>query len=130
MNDLATYFNNTPGSGVLSTADRDGVVDAALYARPHVLEGGTVAFIMPDHVTHRNLQENPHAVYLFIEEHASDGREWHGTRLYMTKIHEEKDTERLYAMRRRTSEGDREGRFLVVFSVDRVRPLVGGDLDA
>lgn len=130
MNDLATYFNHTPGTGVLSTADRNGVVDSAVYARPHVLDDGTVAFIMPDHLTHRNIQENPHAVYLFIEESASGRKEWHGTRLYLTKIQEEKDTDRLYAMRRRTAEEDREGRYLVIFRVDQTRPLVGGDTGA
>jgi hypothetical protein len=35
--DVKTYFENTKGSGILATADKDGMVDAAVYARPHFL---------------------------------------------------------------------------------------------
>jgi hypothetical protein len=34
---LKEYFENTRGTGVLSTADNEGKVDAAIYSRPHVL---------------------------------------------------------------------------------------------
>ena len=40
------YFDETTGLGILSTANYDGQVDAAVYSRPHVMENGTVAFIM------------------------------------------------------------------------------------
>jgi hypothetical protein len=64
--DLAEYFENQKGSGVLATADDQGRVDAAVYARPHVIDSETIAFIMPDRLTHHNLQSNNHAAYLFI----------------------------------------------------------------
>ncbi|MFZ0134242.1 MAG: pyridoxamine 5'-phosphate oxidase family protein, partial [Desulfobacterales bacterium] len=56
---LAEYFENTEGFGVLATADSDGKVDAAVYARPHFLEDGTIAMIMRERLTHHNLQSNP-----------------------------------------------------------------------
>ena len=65
---LSEYFENTEGFGVLATADKDGRVDAAVYARPHILEDGTVAMIMRDRLTHHNLQSNPHATYLFAKK--------------------------------------------------------------
>lgn len=34
--DLNNYFENTKGRGILATADADGKVDAAVFARPHV----------------------------------------------------------------------------------------------
>ena len=55
---LKEYFNDTKGLGVLATADGEGKVDAAIYARPHFMEDGTLAFIMRDRLTHHNLQSN------------------------------------------------------------------------
>jgi len=34
---LKTYFENTRGTGIISTADSNGRVNAAVYARPHVI---------------------------------------------------------------------------------------------
>jgi hypothetical protein len=68
MKNLKEYFESTKGSGVLATADSSGKVDAAIYSRPHFLEEGTLAFIMRDRLTYNNLQSNPHATFLFLEE--------------------------------------------------------------
>ena len=35
---LHDYFENTTGTGVLATADSSGNVNAAIYARPHVMD--------------------------------------------------------------------------------------------
>jgi hypothetical protein len=56
--DLKEYFDDTKGVGVLATADGEGKVDAAIYARPHFMEDGTLAVIMRDRLTHHNLQSN------------------------------------------------------------------------
>lgn len=123
--DLKTYFQETRGMGVLATADAKGPVDAAVYSRPHVLEPDQVAFIMPDRLTHRNLQSNPHAAYLFREE----GAGYKGVRLLLTRLREEQDSDLLQALRRGPHAGetgaDDDPRFLVVFRVDRVLPLIG-----
>jgi len=118
------YFESVKGTGVLATADREGKVDAAVYSRPHFMEDGTLGFIMPDRLTHRNLQMNPHAVYLFVQE----GPRYKGCRLFLKKTREEKDTDRLRALRRRKypAKGESEGpRFLVFFQLEKVLPLVG-----
>ena len=65
---LRSYFTEHTGFGVMATADSDGKVDAAVYARPHFVDENTVAFIMADRLTHANLQTNPHATYLFKEK--------------------------------------------------------------
>jgi len=65
---LMEYFKDSRGHGVMVTADSEGKVDITIYARPHVMDEETIAFIMPDRLTHQNLQSNPHAAYLFIEE--------------------------------------------------------------
>lgn len=123
--DLNAYFENTRGTGILATADKEGKVDAAVYARPHILEDGTVAMIMRDRLTHSNLTSNPHAAYLFIEERPG----YRGKRLFLTKVREEEESELLYALKRknRSSKEDSEKgeKFLVVFKIDKALPLIG-----
>jgi hypothetical protein len=119
---LDEYFARHKGLGVLSTADSDGKVDAAIYARPHFLEDGTLAFIMRDRLSHHNLQSNPHATYLFKEE----GAGYKGKRLFLTRVGEEQNTELLESLRRRKpAYGNGEDRFLVFFKLDQELPLVG-----
>ena len=119
---LKEYFENTEGFGVLATADGKGKVDAAVYARPHFFEDGTIAMIMRDRLTHHNLQSNPYATYLFRENNAG----YKGKRLFLTKLREEVGGELLNSLRRRQyiDESD-EPKFLVFFSIDKELPLVG-----
>jgi hypothetical protein len=122
---LSTYFENHKGFGVLSTADSDGVVNSAIYARPHIMDDGTVGFIMANRLSHENLKTNPFAAFLFKE----DGPGYQGKRLKLTKVREEQDTERIQTLQRRFYAPDAEERmkplFLVYFKVDEEFPLVG-----
>jgi Pyridoxamine 5'-phosphate oxidase len=123
MEALRKYFENTTGMGVIATADSDGRVNSAVYSRPHFLEDGSLAFIMRDRLTHHNLQSNPHAAYLFVEE----GPGYKGKRLHLTKIKEEENSERIQTLTRRQYQNEKEGgRFLVSFQVDKELPLIGG----
>lgn len=120
--ELKDYFESTKGVGVMATADSDGKVGAAIYARPHFMEDGTLAFIMRDRLTHHNLQSNDHATFLFIE----DGPGYKGKRLFLTKVREEQDSELLHSLRRRQYPDDKaEVRFLVFFKLNKELPLVG-----
>jgi hypothetical protein len=124
--DLHEYFEKTKGTGVLATADSSGNVDAALYARPHMLKDGTLAFIMADRLTHHNLQSNPQAAYLFIETRGM----YQGKRLFLKKVSEEKNSERIKTMRRsclcnEEKESDGKDRYLVIFKLEKELPLVG-----
>jgi len=122
--ELKEYFENVKGLGVLSTADSHGKVNSAIYSRPHVMEDGSLAFIMRDRLTHQNIESNPHAVYLFKE----DGPGYNGKRLYLTKIREAQDSDLIDSLSRRGYPSDqdrRESRFLVYFKLEKERPLVG-----
>lgn len=127
--DLDQYFKDTKGIGVLATADGEGHVDAAVYARPHIMDTETVAFIMPDRLTHHNLQSNDHAAYLFIEE----GARYKGVRLFLTKMQEEMGGELIQTVRRSkygAACGEEEQCFfLVTFKVNKVLPLIGAEKD-
>lgn len=120
--ELREYFEKTEGRAILATADRDGKVDAAVYARPHFMDDGTIALIMRDRLTHHNLQSNFHACYLFMEK----GPGYKGKRLFLTKVREEQDTELLQSLRRRQYLDEKdEAKFLVFFKVDKELPLIG-----
>jgi hypothetical protein len=122
---LQEYFESTKGLGVLATSDSEGNVDVAVYARPHVMEDGSLAMIMRDRLSHKNLQSNPKAAYLFKEE----GAGYKGKRFFLKKIKEEQDSERIKELRRRTYPDDdaihAESKFLVFFSVEKELPLIG-----
>lgn len=128
--DLAEYFENQKGSGVLATADDQGRVDVAVYARPHVIDRESIAFIMPDRLTHHNLQSNNHAAFLFMER----GLGYKGIRLFLTKVREEEDSELLHSIHRRKYASEKgeeeESRFLVFFKIDKVLPLIGAGKDS
>lgn len=123
--ELAEYFKKAKGVSILSTADSQGKVNAAIYGRPHFMTEDTVAFIAADRLTHANLLVNPSAVYLFKEDGSYEGR-----RLYLTKTHEEKDSPLIDEIRRHKNKkaaGDvkTESKFLIYFTIDKVLPLIG-----
>ena len=120
--ELKDYFENTEGNGILSTADGNGQVDAAVYSRPHVMDDGTIALIMRDRLTHHNLQSNSNDCYLFVEK----GPGYKGKRLFLSKAREEQDSELLQSLQRRQYINEKdEAKFLVFFKIDKELPLVG-----
>ena len=120
---LKKYFDETKGLGVLSTADGNGRVNAAVYARPHVMQDGKLGFIMRDRLSHHNLQTNPHAAYLFREEQSG----YKGVRLHLTKTHEEMGTPLVKELCQRCRIDDKPDtvRYLVFFDIAKKLPLIG-----
>ena len=126
---LEEYFETHTGDGVLATADGQGRVNGALYARPHVMDGRTVAFIMGDRLSHANLMQNPCAAYIFIPK----GPRREGLRLYLTMARQEEDSPLVPELRRRggpagEARDPSQKKFLVYFTVDKVLPLVGASV--
>lgn len=119
---LTGYFAQHHGTAVLSTADTDGIVDAAIFSKPHIIGTDTIALLMTDRLSHANLQANPHACYLFLE----DGPGWQGKRLYLKKLGEERNSELARSLIRRTDpEAHNIDVNLVFFEVEKVLPLIG-----
>lgn len=124
MKALQQYFENTKGLGILATADSSGKVDAAIYSRPHFLEENTLAFIMRDRLTHHNLQSNPSATFLFVEEGSCSA----GKRLFLTKVREENNPDLINTIKRRKYTDEKEELlYLVYFSLEKELPLIGGE---
>ena len=125
---IGEYFENAKGMGIIATSDAQGRVDMAVYAKPHIMDDDTIAFIMRDRLTHHNLQSNNRAAYLFKEE----GPGYKGTRLFLTKLREEQDSELLYEIRSKRYPSEKEAGktlFLVFFKVDKILPLIGPGRD-
>ena len=122
---LLDYFENVEGLGVLATADSDGMVDLAVYAKPHVIDETTVAFVMRERLSHQNLKSNPNAAYMFVEK--GDG--YKGKRLYLTETREETNSSLVEEFRKKQPEicpaRDDSNKYLVFFQVNDVWPLVG-----
>ena len=122
---LSDYFENVNGFGILATADENGMADLAIYAKPYVIDETTIAFIMRERLTRKNLKSNPKAAYMFIER----GEGYTGKRLYLTKIREESNTSVVEMFRKKQPEicspDDDSNKYLVHFHIDVVRPLVG-----
>ena len=122
---LSGYFENVQGMGIMATADSDGMVDLAIYAKPRVVDETTVAFVMKERLSHRNLRSNPNAAYMFIEK----GDEYKGRRLYLTELREETNSSLIEEFIKKQPEicpvGDDSSKYLVFFQVNDVWPLVG-----
>lgn len=120
---LKAYFEENKGLGVLSTADKEGNVNSAIYARPHVMDDGNLGFIMRDRLSHHNLSTNPKAAYLFREGDAG----YKGIRLHLSKVSEEHDTPLVEELCRRCriDKSPDAVRYLVVFRIDKEMPLIG-----
>ncbi|MFO7607434.1 MAG: pyridoxamine 5'-phosphate oxidase family protein [Desulfurivibrionaceae bacterium] len=122
---LKEYFAKTRGRGVLSSADAEGRVTTAIYSTPVVRNDNLLAFVTREHLTYANLQTNPYAAYLFMEDRNSLA----GVRLYLKKSGEDDDPELLAAMSRRyltpAEEKAKGPKHLVYFEVEKILPLVG-----
>lgn len=122
---LQEYFSAKQGIGILSTADGEGKVTTAIYSRPRIQDNTTLAFIMRERLTYHNLQTNPNAAFMFIEENQG----YRGIRLFLKKLREDNDPAVIAAMTRRhlSPEEDQEKgpKHLVIFRVEMILPLIG-----
>ena len=121
---LADYFQGAKGVGVLATSDSDGNVDLAIYARPYVIDDNTIAFSMSERLSYANVLSNPKAAYMFIEH----GEGYVGKRLYLTRLGEEKNPQRIKDIKKqhsRVSDPSDASKHLIYFAIDKTRPLVG-----
>ncbi len=121
--DLAAFFQAHDGVGVLSTADGAGVVNSALFARPHI-EADRALFISVDRQNLANLRENPSASYLF----QAHGEGYEGVRLSLKLAEISEDEARIQPLLRTHAREDVK-RYLLIFDIISVRPLVGSGED-
>ncbi len=113
------------GIGVIATANKEGVVNLAIYAVPEVVGDDTLVFGMTEGVTFENLSENPHAAYMYI----SPEGQFKGLRLTLELL-EVKSSGALLEKKRKLlagiigSEEAKKLKYLAFFKVVKIRPLV------
>jgi hypothetical protein len=79
---LMEFFNRQPRMGTLSTADREGNVNAAVFGSPGLLDDRTMVMAIGNNRSFRNLQENPKAVFTIVQP-ADSFLDWKGVRVYL-----------------------------------------------
>jgi hypothetical protein len=122
---LSKYFETVEGTGILATSDSEGNVDLAIYSRPYIIDENKIAFSMLERTSYANIQSNPKAAYMFVEE----GRGYNGKRLYLKVTGEETDqklVEEIKSQRPRKHESKTDSvRHFVYFTIEKVRPVAG-----
>ncbi len=113
------------GTGVIATADSDGIINTALYAPPHVVNDDTVAWGMTEGRTLRNLQENPNAA--FLHQRPGDGAAGVRITLRLQKIQHSGNMLETIRERARKTAGAAAAemvKYVAFFKVVETRPLM------
>ena len=83
--ELMTLFNKQPRIGTLSTANKLGDVNVAVFGSPRMIDENTVIMGIRENRTFRNLQRNPKAVFIVMEP-GETVMDWKGARVYLEAI--------------------------------------------
>ncbi|KAF5085672.1 hypothetical protein DSECCO2_67320 [anaerobic digester metagenome] len=122
------YFNKQPRIGLLSSANKEGKVDAAIFGSPMMLDEKTVVMGLGENRTFEYLQENPNAVYTIVEQ-GEAFMDWKGLRVYlkMKEYATSGETLEIYKKQVAKVAGEDAAAMIhatVTFEVTEVRPLV------
>lgn len=75
-------FNREMRVGALSTANRNGDVNTAVFGSPRMIDENTVIMAIGNNRSYQNLQENPKAAFIVVEPGESMAT-WKGARVYL-----------------------------------------------
>ena len=125
---LMDYFNKQPSLGVLSTANKEGKIDAAVFGSPMMVDEKTVVMGLGNNRTFAYLQDNPNAVFTIMEQGATLA-DWKGLRVYLKMKNYATSGETLDAYRQKVAEAAGEDAAAMIhasvtFEVGEVRPLI------
>jgi hypothetical protein len=87
--EVMDLFNKRPRIGTLSTANRNGEVNVAVFGSPQMIDENTVVMGIGRNRSFRNLQENPKAVFIVVEP-GKTIMDWKGARVYLEAVEIEK----------------------------------------
>ena len=83
--ELMALFNKHPRIGTLSTANKLGDVNVAVFGSPRMIDENTVVMGIGENRTFRNLQRNPKAVFIVMEP-GETVMDWNGARVYLEAV--------------------------------------------
>ena len=116
---------NQEGTGVIATSAADGIVNTAIYARPHIIDEKHVAWGMTEGRTHNNVVQNPHGAYIFIIQ----GPGYRGVRLGLKLQKIEESGSLLDSIKASTEkivnpQAAQAVKYAAYFEIIEIRPLV------
>jgi hypothetical protein len=80
--ELMELFNKYPRIGTLSTANKEGDVNVAVFGSPRMIDENTVIMGIGQNRSFRNLERNPKAVFIVVEP-GETVMDWKGARVYL-----------------------------------------------
>ena len=80
--ELMKMFNKHPRIGTLSTTNREGDVNVAVFGSPRMIDESTVVMGIGENRSFRNLQRNPKGVFMVMEP-GETVMDWKGARVYL-----------------------------------------------
>jgi hypothetical protein len=83
--DVMELFNKEARIGTLSTANRKGEVNVAVFGSPRMIDENTVIMGIGRNRSFRNLQENPQAAFIVVEP-GKTVMDWKGARVYLEAL--------------------------------------------
>lgn len=124
---LMQFFNKQPRLGALSTASKEGKVNAAYFGSPRMVDEKTIFMGLTNNRTFANLQENPNAVFIIMEP-GQTLPEWKGVRVYLKMTDCQTSGDKLDQIKATVAEnaGEDAAKMMhaaVTFEIQEIRPL-------
>jgi len=126
--ELMTLFNKQPRIGTLSTANKLGDVNVAVFGSPRMIDENTVVMGIGENRSFRNLQRNPKAVFIVMEP-GETVMDWKGARVYLEAVDVEMSGELYNKIKHDIAKAvGQQGADMIHaairFNITEVRPLV------
>jgi hypothetical protein len=126
--ELMELFNKWPRIGTLSTANKLGEVNVAVFGSPRMVDENTVVMGIRNNRSFRNLERNPKAVFIVMEP-GPTVQEWKGARVYLEAVDMETEGEFYDEIKRNIAKafGPEAANFVhaaIRFRITEVRPIV------
>ncbi len=126
--ELMELFNKWPRIGTLSTANKLGEVNVAVFGSPRMSDENTAVMGIGNNRTFRNLERNPKAVFIVMEP-GQTVRDWRGARVYLEAVDMETEGEFYEEIKRGVAKAAGEEAADMIhaairFRITEVRPIV------
>ena len=126
--ELMALFNKRPRIGTLSTANKSGEVNVAVFGSPQMIDENSVVMGIGENRSYRNLQRNPNAAFIILEP-GETTMEWKGARVYLEAVDMETSGEFYEQIKRNIAKaaGQQAADMIhaaIRFRITEVRPII------
>lgn len=126
--ELMELFNKWPRIGTLSTANKLGDVNVAVFGSPRMVDENIVVMGIGNNRSFRNLERNPKAVFIVMEP-GQTVMDWKGARVYLEAVDMETEGDFYEEIKRGIAKAAGEEAADMIyaairFRITEVRPIV------